>query len=159
MTTTQVKTTPVQTTWTINQVQEGAAMAVANLCVSAKAILSKNEALLNEYETLVRTNKVNYYKSLNVKTPMDLVKAMSTFEANVFGSKIEITGDDHAASLNYESCAMWNAMEKMSGKMTPEQEEKAGHQFATCVQNLGKEFGFKGEVKFGEPCCTVTFTK
>src|SRR5277367_2302666 len=113
MTTTTLKKTPVEATWTIQQVQEGAAMVAANMCVSAKAVLSKNEALLTEYETMVRTNKVNHYKALGVKTPMDLVKAMATFEANVFGSKIEIGGDDQTAVLNYESCAMWNAIEKL----------------------------------------------
>ncbi len=151
----------VEATWTTKQIQEAAAAMAANMCFSAKSVLTKHgdQALLAEYENTVRQGKIKHYKTLGVKTPMDLVKAMAETETNVFGSQIEISGDDHAATLNYIQCAMWNQMEKLMGKMTPEQEEKAGASFQNCVMETGKAFGLKTDVKMGEKACTITFTK
>jgi hypothetical protein len=159
MTTTTLNKTTIETTWTAQKIQEETARVLAMQWMTAYQLLSKaGEQYAQEFETTLRQNKVEQYKKLGVKTPIDLVKAMAEFEANLFGSKIEIFGDESKACLTYNQCGMWNAMQKM-GKMTPEQEEKMGHHFQNCVSNLAKEFGFKGEVKFEEPCATVTFTK
>jgi hypothetical protein len=161
MTTTTPTKKLVEPTWTIKQNQEAAAAIAANMCFSAKSVLEKHgdKALLAEYEKTVRAGKVQHYKTLGVKTPLELVKAMAETETNVFGSQIEISGDEKSASLNYVSCAMWNSMEKMMGKMSKEQEEKAGASMQNCVMETAKEFGFTGEVKLGEKTCTITFTK
>ena len=102
--------------------------------------------------------KTEYYRNLGVKTPLDLIKAIAESESNIFGSAIEIWGEDNKASLTYNACGMWNAMQKLQ-KLTPEMEEKMGNHFETCIHNLAKEFGFKAEVKFEEPCCTLTISK
>jgi hypothetical protein len=151
----------VEQTWTKEQIQEKAAAMAANLCFSAKQVIQEtgDMALLAKYENTVRQGKLDHYKALGVKTPIELVKAMAETETNVFGSKIEISGDDKQAELHYISCAMWNQMEKKMGCMTPEQQEKAGASFQNCVMETAKAFGFKGDVKFGEKDCTITFTK
>jgi hypothetical protein len=161
MTTTTPTKKVVEQTWTTQQIQEAAAAMAANMCFSAKSVLQEHGdmALLNKYENTVRQGKIEHYKALGVKTPFELVKAMAETETNVFGSKIEISGDDKHAELHYLSCAMWNQMEKKMGCMTPEQQEKAGASFQNCVMETAKAFGFKGEVKMGEKDCTITFIK
>jgi len=59
----------------------------------------------------MRENKLNHYRSLNVTTPIELVKAMSEFEANVSAarSKSGATTERHS---KYNSCGMWNAIQK-----------------------------------------------
>lgn len=161
MTTTTPTKKVVEPTWTLTQVQDKAAHIAANLCMSAKSVLMKSgdEAMLNEYETLVREGRLEALKSMNVKTPLELVKAIAEIETNVFGSKIEIMGDEKSASMHYLSCAMWNIMEKKMGTMSKECQEKAGASMQNCVMETAKAFGMKGEVKFGEKDCTVTYTK
>lgn len=151
--------TTVETKWPVTKVQETAAMMLGMQWMAAYKTLSKHgEAAFKEFDNMLRQQKVEHYKGMGVKTPIDLVKAMSEFEANLFGSKIEIWGDEKVAHLTYNSCGMWNAMQKF-GKMGPEQEEKMGAHFSHCISEMAKEFGFKGEVKFEEPCATITFTK
>ncbi|MBS1954767.1 MAG: hypothetical protein JST89_11305 [Cyanobacteria bacterium SZAS-4] len=161
MTTTTPTKKVVEQTWTVKQIQEAASAMAANMCFSAKSVLMEHGdmALLTKYENAVRKGKIDHYKALGVKTPIELVKAMAETETNVFGSEIEIMGDDKSATLNYLSCAMWNQMEKMMGKMTPEQQEKAGASFQNCVMETAKAFDLKGDVKMGEKACTITFTK
>ncbi len=151
----------VEATWTVKQIQEAAAAMAANMCYSAKSVLMEHGdmALLNKYENTVRHGKIEHYKALGVKTPIELVKAMAETETNVFGSQIAIMGDDKSATMNYISCAMWTQMEKMMGKMTPEQQEKAGASFQNCVMETAKAFDLKGECKMGDKTCTITFTK
>ncbi|MFX6759364.1 hypothetical protein ABTH30_20970, partial [Acinetobacter baumannii] len=83
---------------------------------------------------------------------MELVKAMAEKEANLFGSQIEIWGDDKEAFMHYTMCGMWNAMKQMP-QMGKEQQEKMGMQFAMTIEHLAKELGFNGETKMeGETC-------
>lgn len=86
---------------------------------------------------------------------------MSEYETNLFGSKIVVWGDEKSASMQYEVCACYDAMKKEL-KLTPAQDEQMGGIFAKNIELIGKEFGFKGEVKFDaakEACAVVTFTK
>lgn len=157
--TTATTKTRVETKWPVSKTQEEFAHFMATTWQSAYNTLSKyGESAVNEFETAARRNKVEYYKSLGVKTPLELVKAIAELESNIFGSKIEIWGDERTAHLTYDSCGMWNAFKKY-GKLTAEQEEKMGTCFQTSIEALAREFGFKGEVKFEEPCATVTFSK
>ena len=159
MTTAVAKKTPVEAKWNVQKLQEEAARVVASNCLAAHQVLSKyGEQAVKEYQTVARNYKVNYLKSLGVKTPVEIAKALAEVEANVFGSKIEIVGDDKTASLTYDSCGMWNAIQQV-GKLTPDQEAKMGEGYASCMQDLGKELGLKVNVEMGEKTCVVTFTK
>ena len=150
----------VEPKWPIAKVQEASAKAVAREFLAAFSVLCKHgKEAVEGFQQAMHAQKLEYYKSLGIKTPIELVKAMAEYESNVFGSKIEIWGDEKQASLSYTQCGMWNAMKEL-GKMTPEMEEKMGTWFQTCVTNLGKDFGFTGEVNFeGETSALVTFTK
>jgi hypothetical protein len=98
----------------------------------------------------------NFHK-LGVKTPVEILKAKAELEANIFGSKIEVWGDDKEAHLLYNSCGMWNAM-KENG-MPKEQEEKMCASMEHCVSSFAQEFGCKSEVKFEGEKMTITLRK
>jgi len=151
--------TPVEAKWTLSKVQEETAQAMARNFLATMTVLGKyGKEAHEEFEKICVANKIDYFKTRNIKSPLDLVKAMAEYEANIFGSKIKISGDDKQAELTYDVCGCWNAM-KTVGNLKPEQEEKMGDQFARTIEHLGRHFGFKSEVKFEEPCATVTFTK
>ncbi len=156
--TTATKTT-VKANWPTAKTQAEAARAAASQCAAAHAVLSKiSEEAVNEYKATARQFKVAHLKEQGVKTPLELVTAMAEFEANVFGSQIEISGDEKSATMNYLACGMWEAIQKVT-KMTPEEQEKAGKGFQTCLQDLAHEFGLKADIQMAEKSCSVTFNK
>jgi hypothetical protein len=149
----------VKPEWPIAKIQESTARVMASQWLAAYKALSKfGPEGLKEFDKNILAFKVEHYKSIGVKTPAELVAAISEFETNVFGSKIEIVGEGEKATMKYESCAIWDQMRKV-GNLTPEQEEKMGTHFETCMNDLAREFGFKAETKYEEPCCIVTFSK
>jgi hypothetical protein len=149
----------VEAKWPQAKAQEEAAQAMARILVSAINTLGKyGEEAMKEFDKQGRTLKVQHFKKLGVNSPIDLVKAMAEFDANVLGSKVEIAGDEKQASLSYQSCAIWNAMSQLC-KPTAEQEQKMSGHFEACMSELGKEFGFKTEAKLAETGATVTFSK
>ncbi|MBX9878420.1 MAG: hypothetical protein K2Y22_08165 [Candidatus Obscuribacterales bacterium] len=157
--TTAIKPTPVEAKWDTKKVRETVAEILAVRHLVTVNVLSKyGESAIKEFEKQMNAKKAEWYKHAGVKTPVDLVKAMAEFEANIFGSKIKIEGDEKKASLTYEACAVWNAMQK-HGKFTPNQQKEQGEMFEQCIKGLGQEFGFKAEIKFEEPCATITFSK
>ncbi|HEY9682262.1 MAG TPA: hypothetical protein V6C86_11845 [Oculatellaceae cyanobacterium] len=159
MTTATLSKQTVEAKWNTAKLQEEFGRVMAMNMMTTMGILSKHgEELTKEFQAAMMHNKVEHYKQLGVKTPMDLVKHMAEFEANMFGSKIEIWGDEKTAHMQYNACGMWNAIKK-TGKMDAQQEEKMGAQFQTCTQNLAKEFGITAEIKFEGDSCLMTFTK
>jgi hypothetical protein len=150
----------VEPTWNTTKIQEEAVRMHSMLFLTAMNNIAKlgGEKAVQEFQAEMRQHKVEHYKKVGVKTPLELVKAMAEFEANVFGSKIEITGDDTKAELKYNQCARWNAM-KQHGHFSPEQEEQMGKGFEMCVSNLAKEFGFKAETKMEGETCVLHFSK
>ena len=149
----------IKTEWPIAKIQEETAKVFARQFLAAYKALSKfGPEGMKEFDKNILTFKVDHYKSLGVKTPADLVKAIAEFEANVFGSKIEIIGDESKATLKYDACAVWEAMQKVA-KLGPEQEERMGKHFETCMNDLAREFGLKAEIKHEDPTCIVTISK
>jgi hypothetical protein len=156
MTTTATK---VNTKWETKHVQEVTSNLVASTWLAAHQVISKlDQKAQQEFHNLLREHKINHYKSLNVKTPMDLVRAIAETDHNVFGSDIEISGDANKATLKYNSCGMWNACQKL-GKFTPEQETKMGEQCSSTWTQIAKEFGFKYEPKMEKDSYEMTFSK
>lgn len=159
---TTAQKTQVQQTWSVSKIQEeGAASVVRHMLATFRVLEKVGPEAATELQNAFAQVKLDYYKSHGVETPLDLVKVMSEFETNVFGSKISYTGNDKQAVLEYETCGCWNAMGKTDVK--PTEQEKMGKNCAASTEKLAKEFGFKSEVKVstnpGEPCCTITFTK
>lgn len=158
MTTATAKKT-VEAKWTTKQIQEAAAGAAAANCLAAMEVLSKyGDKAVEEYKTASRKFRVTHLKSLGVKTPAELAQALSEFEANVFGSKIEVATTDKSATMTYQACGMWNAIKEI-GKLTPEQEEKMGEGFQTCMSSLAKDLHLTATTEMEGETCTVTFTK
>jgi len=149
----------VEPKWSVAKMQEEVANMVSMQMMTSYGVICKHgEELAKEFQAACLQNKVQQFKALGVKTPIELVKAMSEKEANLFGSQIEIWGDDKEASMHYVMCGMWNAMKK-NPNMGQQQQEKMGQQFATTIELLAKELGMKGEVKMEGETCTVHFTK
>lgn len=155
MTTTATK---VNTKWETKRTQELNAHVFSSLLVSAYQTLSKyGEKAHQEFDALVLQHKIDHYKQMQVKTAYDLVKAIAESEHNLFGSEVEISGDDKKASLKFLNCAVWTAMQKLH-KPTPEQEAKMGEQ---CTQNWTKiadAFGLKYENKHEKDTYEMIFT-
>jgi hypothetical protein len=151
--------TKVDTKWETKKIQEKTAHIVAVLNLAAFEVLSKvSPESVAEFQSIVRKHKIEAYKAQGVKTPLQLVKAMAETEHNLFGSVIEISGDEHKAVLKYDHCAIWEAMEKV-GKFTPEQQEKMGKNFQNCAALTAKELGMTGVTVMDKDTCIVTFTK
>lgn len=160
MSTATLQKTAVTANWSTQKIQEEIARAFAVQCMTNMSTLSKyGEQAQKEHRDAVHKIEAEHLKSKGVKTPMDLVKAKAEFESNVFGSKIEISGDENRAQLTYNQCGMWEAMQKY-GKITPEQREKMLPLFQTCMREFAGEFGFKGDMTVSsDGKSTLTFSK
>jgi hypothetical protein len=157
MTTATLNKQMVEAKWTTVKMQEEFARVMAQNTMTTMGVVCKHgEELTKELQTAMLHNKVEHFKALNVKTPMDMIKAMSEFEVNMFGSKVEVWGDEKAAHMQYNSCGMWNAMKKVG--MAPKQEEQMGNAKTECMTNVAKEFGFKYEMKTEGDVCVVSIT-
>jgi len=160
MTTATLSKTTVKPSWTVEKLQENFSRAYAQQMIAAMTVVGKlgGEKAIEELQSTMRANKIEHLKGLGVKTPIELVQHLAEFEANVFGSVVQIWGDEKSAHMTYESCGMWTAMEK-HGKLTAEQKEKMGSGMQNCMSLTAKEFGLNAEVKMDKEICTVNFTK
>jgi hypothetical protein len=156
--TTLTKTT-VKPTWSPSKVQEETARLVASNCMAAQQAAAKlGEQALTEFQAAGREAKVAHLKSLGVSNALELAKALAEMEVNLFGSQIDISGDENKATLTYNHCAMWETMKKL-GKFTPEQEEKMAGGFQSCMQSLAQDLGLNATVKFEGNTCAIDFAK
>jgi len=157
--TTLTKTT-ITPTWSTSKIQEETARAIASNCLAAHQATSKaGEQVLNDYQTIARKFKVAHLKSLGVTNALELAKALAEMEVNLFGSKIDVSGDEKAATLTYNQCAMWEAIKKLN-PMTPEQEQQMGAGFQNCMQSLAQELGLNATVKFeNDNTCAISFAR
>ncbi len=156
MTTTATK---VETKWETKKTQEVTSHMFAAVYHAANEVLSKlGTKAQDEFDTLVLKQKAEHYKKLGVKTPLELVKAIAEHDHNVFGSKIEISGDDKKATLKFNSCGMWEASQKIA-KLTPEQEKIQGERCTNNMAHFAKEFGFNFEPKHSDDSYEMTFSK
>lgn len=157
---TTLEKTPVKTTWKAEKIQKAGTELLARTWMTAfETLCQADHKYVEEFDKKMSEGRIKHLKELGVKTPIDLVKAMSEFEANVFGSKMEIVGDEKEAKIIYSSCGMWEAMKGCCG-MTKELEEKMGNNFQACMSRVGEAFGFDAKVEFtSETCAITTFTK
>lgn len=159
MSTAVLNKTKIEAKWTPEKLQQEAAQAIIGGWATAMKIFEKmGPEAVGEYERAMLEHKVEMYKKLNVKTPVELVKAMAEHEANLFGSKIVVWGDETEAKMEYETCGCWETMQKLM-PMTPEMEKKMGEGWTKSIQMMAKALGFKGEVQMGEKTSVITFTK
>jgi hypothetical protein len=136
----------VKTTWPVTKIQEESAAAMVRNMRLTFQVLEKAgpEVLKNWYQAFTQM-RIEYFQAKNVKTPLELVKAMAEFDANVFGSEIRVWGDDKQAHLEYVTCGVFNCMQKQG---IPQAElEKMGKNCAETTQHFAAAFGFTGEIK------------
>jgi hypothetical protein len=156
---TTIQKEQVKPSWKPEQLHEMFSHMTANNFMVAMNVLGKHgEAAVNEFKTESRKPMIQYYKRLNVKTPIEILRAKAELETNVFGSVTEVWGNETEAHLTYIKCGMWDAMKKCSGGCA-ETEAKMMQGFESCVAEFAHEFGFKGEVKVEGEKATITIKK
>ena len=149
----------VKPTWKTEQLHEMFSQITANNMMAAMGVLAKHEDIMKEFKVATRKPMVDHYKKLGVKTPIEIIKAKAELEANVFGSIMEIWGDDTEAHLTYEKCGMWEAMQKSCATTCSETKAKMMEGFENCVMEFAKEFDLKGSMKMEGEKVTITLKK
>lgn len=155
------KKTLVEGTWTTEQKQEKTATLFAATNMNVMKVLEKHgHDAIKEFQTAMNNQKHEYLTKAGVKTPIALVKHLAEFETNLFGSKIEITGDEHTASMTYLHCGMWEAMQKTCN-MTEEKACEMGKGWEACLNETATKLGMKAKLEMGadKKMPTITFTK
>lgn len=154
--------TLIQASWAPTKIQTETAEAFARNMGLTMTVLSKfGPEAIKEFEVASTKQKVEQIKKAGAKTPIEVVKVMAEIETNLFGSKIYVYGDEKQASMEYEVCGCYNAMQK-TGIVTETNKEEIGKNWSECLNRTAKELGFaKAEVKFSDaaPCAVVTYTK
>jgi hypothetical protein len=155
---TAVKTL-IKPTWTIEKLQEVTSHSLINHFIAINKLFEKlTPELRDEYRTIMSELKVNYYKSLNITTPMQLAIAMAEYDTNVFGSKVGIEGEEHKVTIEIEDCGCWKLM-KNHPCVTPQMIESRGECYKTCVEHITKELGLKGIVEITGKTVIIHITK
>jgi hypothetical protein len=146
-------------TWTASKIQEVTAKVFASNSMAAHQATAKaGEQVLADYKATARQFKVAQLKELSVSNALELATALAEMEVNLFGSKIDISGDEKAATMIYNQCAMWEAMKEV-GQITPEQEKQMSGGMQTCMQDLAHDLGLNAKVTFEGKSRAVSFTK
>lgn len=148
----------VACSWDLPRLQEELCKGAAHQYVATVALLRKHAPqAIREFNAIFIANK-GYFKQLEVSTPLELVEALAEIEANAFGSRMLVAGDEMCASITYEYCAEWVAVEELSNINWDERTVVAEH-FVYAMQDLGAEFGFVAHVTFEGGSPTVTFSR
>ncbi len=161
-TTVETKKTIIETNWNTVRIQEQASRVLGLQWMTTMQLLQKfgGEKAVEEFKTTMEAHKVEYFKGLGVKTPLELVKAIAEFDVNVYGSKVEIWGDDKTATLHYLSCGMFKALEQ-AGLIKDENREQMSKGMEACMTSLAHKFDFTTGVEMcsKEKTATVTFSR
>lgn len=151
------KPEPVAALWDLPRLQEELCKGAAHQYAATIALLKRHAPhAIPEFNAIFIANK-GYFKQLEVATPMQLVKALAEIEANAFGSRMLVAGDEMCASITYEYCAEWVAVEELTNINWDERIVVAEH-FVYAMQDLAAEFDFAAEVAFAGGIPTVTFS-
>jgi len=155
--TTSLQKQPIKQSWPIEKIQE-AARHFAGFIISDKLLLLENSP--QAADPLCEQSaerKAELFKSLGVKTPMDLVRHMAEFEVNLFGAQASISGDDNKAVLFNEKPAAWLEAKKIAN-MSPEQEKEMQKHHEQWLKNLAEKLGFSVEVDMAADRNSETLT-
>ncbi|MFA7337359.1 MAG: hypothetical protein WC028_11285 [Candidatus Obscuribacterales bacterium] len=161
-TTVTTEKTIVEANWNTIRIQEQASRVLGLNWMTTMQLLQKfgGEKAVTEFKHAMEAHKVEYFKGLGVKTPYELVKAIAEFDVNVYGSKVEIWGNEKSATLHYLSCGMFKALEQ-AGLIKDENREEMSKGMEACMTSLASKFDFTTGVEMcsKEKTATVTFTR
>jgi homoserine trans-succinylase len=153
--------TPIKQSWNVEKIQAEAVGSMTRHMMTTFQVIEKlGPEAQKQFHQAMTQMKVEHFKKLGVKTPIDLVKAFAEFEVNVFGSKIVVWGDDKEASMEYEQCACWESMQKVM-PMNEQKKQEMGKCWSEQINAIAKAFDFsKAEMTFPtEKTSIVTYTK
>lgn len=152
------KPKPVACSWDLPRLQEELCKGAAHQYVATIALLTKYAPqAIPEFNAIFIANK-GYFKQVEVSTPLELVQALAQIEANAFGSRMLVGGNEMCASITYEYCAEWVAVEELININWDERAVVAEH-FVYAMEDLAAEFGFFAHVTFEGGAPTVTFSQ
>ena len=148
----------VEVTWDLQRLQEELCRGAAHQYVHTIALLRKcSPEAIREFNAVFIANKT-YFKHLGVETPGQLARALAEIETNAFGGKMLVRGNEESASVTYEYCAEWVAIEELSNMAWDERVSLAEH-FVHAMEDLAACFGFTADVSFQSGVPTVTFSR
>lgn len=162
MTTGTITRCDVDTKWETSRIQQEAAVAVTStMAIATRLLCSSNPGLLAQLRVEWAKAKVSQLRRQGVRTPIELARAWSEYETNLFGSKIRYWGDENEAHVEYEVCGCWSALEAMTVSESEQNAMSDGWSQMTRV--LAQEFGFTGSEKLAtnpdEAPCTISFVR
>ena len=148
----------VEATWKLRRLQEELCKGAAHQYVHTVSLLRKCAPdAIREFNAVFIANKT-YFKHIGVESPGQLVRALAEIETNAFGGKMLVSGDEEKASIRYEYCAEWIAIEELSNMTWGERVNLAEH-FVYAMHDLAHHFGFSAEVLLDGGVPTVTFSR
>ncbi|MDZ4835632.1 MAG: hypothetical protein SGJ27_17795 [Candidatus Melainabacteria bacterium] len=150
--------------WDLQKVRESATKMAALQIVNRLDFMEKNHEKkehgkeLFAMEEHAAEKKAEVMKKAGVKSPLDLVRHIAEYEANMFGAKTSIEGDDSKATLFNEKPTVWLEAKKIA-KMTDKQEEKMQHHYKEWMEHLAASFEFKTHTELSTDSWKITFSR
>ena len=143
----------------LSEIQKLAAESYAGLLFATRDFIRSRWGAdaLRDYEERLARDHAECLKARGITSALDFVKALATHSVNVYGSQIEIEGDDTHASLECKSCGVCNAIREMKEAHKAEIGEKDYsplRYFELMANEMG--FDFKGEICGDGFCFTVS---
>ncbi len=161
MTTTGLVKGQLEPTWTLTKVQEETASALTgHMLITSRVLQNADPKTLRLIRKEWADLRIEYFRSLGVKTPLDLVRAWTEYDTNMFGSSMRFWGDEKQAHVEYDYCGCWSALDKLN--TTGQEQELMIDGWSELSGLIAGAFGFVGEEKLGcepdEAGCTITFS-
>jgi hypothetical protein len=144
--------------WQSAKVQAEVLKSVASIFASLDKVLPKdNPQIIAEVKKILLINK-EYYSTLPIKSPIDLVNAIGEYTVNVLGIKVAITDEISQASIVFEGGTLATKLAAINA-VPPSEVPSVLESFKNGIVELGTQFGFKTEITSAEPDFIITFKK
>lgn len=155
---TAVKTL-IKPNWTIEKLQEVTSHVIINNVMIINKLMEKlTPELRQEFHLMMLNMKVDYFRSLNIKTPMDLAIGIAEYDTNVWGSKVHLEGEPNKVTVEIETCGCWNLIQKHPC-FTPNLGINRGECHKKVLGIITEELGFKGNIEITDEHIIIHITK
>ncbi|HEY9785218.1 MAG TPA: hypothetical protein V6D17_07440 [Candidatus Obscuribacterales bacterium] len=144
--------------WDVERMQEEMARGSAFHYLAILGFLKDNApALISEFNKVFAINKT-YFLHMGKLNPLELAMAIAQVEQNLFGSKMEVDGDENSASVTYRYINEWARVAEF-GILTEEDHMNMHAHFVLAIDELGREMELSTRVAYAEEGLVVTFSK